>query len=141
MYQTIVRSGREAFLHLLLYCCHKDGECNEQEMRTIAGIAQQLYGIEEEERQKEEARFQEYIVSLKDEIHYLRFLLHHIKPTNRLALLWYCTQVTASDKNIAFSEELLISKLASMLHVQADECQLLHRLSLQVHTAEQEQMV
>lgn len=141
MYQSIVRSGQQAFLHLLLYCCHKDGECSEQEMRTIAGIMRHLYEMEDEERQKEEALFQEYVSTLKDEMHYLRFLLHHIKPTNRLALLWYCTQVTASDKTIAFSEELLISKLAALLHIHADECRTIHLLALQVHAAEQSQWV
>lgn len=109
-------------------------------MNTILNIASQLYGTSEVALEQEHKLYLSYATKLKDEQHYLNFLLHLIQPSGRLALLWYCAQVTASDKTLAFSEELFISKIASILHISGEECRTIHMLALQVHAAAKSQL-
>jgi uncharacterized tellurite resistance protein B-like protein len=140
MYQQEITSAQQALTHLLLHCSYKDGESDEKEMHTILNIVSQLYGTSDVSLQQEKAIYLSYASRIKDEQHFLNFLIQLIKPAGRLALLWYCAQVTASDKTIAFSEELFISKVASMLHIHTDECRTIHMLALQIHAVEKSQM-
>ena len=77
--------------------------------------------------------YKEYRSSIKDETRYLQHLIDLIRPVNQLALFSFCVELFLSDNNLGHSEEVLTTKIANLLHIDAAENRFIHKLITQLN--------
>ena len=121
MYRTLITSPDQALVHLAFHCCLKDDTLQDEELDLVAAniIAK---GINKTLNLKEEMQhYQSYYKSIKDELVYLDFLIDTINPKNKLALFAFCAEMVYRDNVISLAEEVLLNKIASLLHVRDEE--------------------
>jgi hypothetical protein len=137
LYQTQVTSPAQAMFHLFLHCCYKDGDCDDKEMRKVYATMRIWYCIHSEWITAQTIVYHSYAPLISNDVPYLKFLLHLIKPSKPIVLLWHCAQIAASNDLICYSEELLLDKLSFQLAVSSEVGKTLLYLALQVRRLEQ----
>lgn len=136
MYRTLITSPDQALVHLAFHCCLKDGDMQEVELDSITNsfIAK---GLNKTLNLKEEMQhYQSYKTSIKDELVYLDFLIDTIQPKNKLALFAFCAEIIWRDGVIALSEEVLLNKIADLLHVKDEENMIVQKLICELNEVE-----
>lgn len=130
--QALVSTPSQAMLHLLLHCCNVDGECSENEMKTIYAIMADLYKVNDEWLAENAAVYYRFRNRITHNASHLQFLVQQINPANPEHLLWHCAQVTVVDGEVSFTEELMLGRLAALLHIRPEICKAVHRLAWQL---------
>jgi len=132
MYQSLIVSPDKALLHLFFHCCFKDGTFDEAELETLSDIIVSAGLKRELDLTEEIASYREYSPLIKDEMDYLHYLVRLIKPVNRIALFSFCVELCLSDKRLAYAEEIFISKIANLLHINEVESNAIQKLIIQL---------
>lgn len=135
-YCTVVASPKQAVVHLLFHCSGKDGEFHTRELNFIADAVVMLGGEREINLDRELELYLSYRRRIADENAYLLHLITTIGPKHKLALLWQCMQIMATDASVAFGEEVLLQKIAGLLNMRSESIALLYDLALQMNRAQ-----
>ena len=133
MYRQIVTTHDEALIHLFFHCCMKDGAMNDPELDTVSDMIVSAGLNKGHNLRAEYLNYKEYRSSIKDETRYLQHLIDLIRPVNQLALFSFCVELFLSDNNLGHSEEVLTTKIANLLHIDAAENRFIHKLITQLN--------
>ncbi len=136
MYRTSITSADQALVHLAFHCSLKDGSLQDEELDLIATnfVAK---GLNKTMKLKEEMQhYQSYRSSIKDETDYLDFLIGTIQPKNKLALFAFCAEIIWRDGTVALSEEVMLNKIADLLHVTDEENMTVQKLICELNAVE-----
>jgi len=132
MYRSLIHTGEQALLHLFLHCCHKDGSFSEKELGAISGIIQSIGQDTQLLLAAEAAQYESYHLQIDDEVTYLQFLIDAIHPVHHLALFACCFELFLTDRTLAHTEEVVLSKLSHLLHIRPEECRIVQKLVIQM---------
>ena len=132
MYRSHIHTSEQAMIHLFLHCCHKDGSISEKELKSIGSMMETIGLHPSPDLAAEASLYASYLPQLGDEVYYLQFLIDAIRPVNHLALFALCFELFLSDRKLAHTEEVMLSKLAHLLHIRPEECRTVQKLVLQL---------
>jgi uncharacterized tellurite resistance protein B-like protein len=122
----------DALIHLLLHCCLKDRELQDEELNTLSEILVEFRLDKTLDMQAEAAGYKGYSESIADENLYLSFLIRLIDPKNKIALFSFCLELFYSDRNITMSEEVLINKLSAALRITPTQSETVQELIMEL---------
>lgn len=123
-----------AMMQLLLHCSGVDGDVTREELSTIHGIMKSEFAMDETWVLNQASAYrQKAAMSTRQDLAYLRFLLHRIEGVSSELLLWHCAQVTVSDGEICLAESIFMERLSELLFENSETAQLLQRLAWQHH--------
>jgi uncharacterized tellurite resistance protein B-like protein len=135
MYTTVTTQD-QAVAHLFFHCCLKDGQFNKDEIKTVSDLIVTA-GLNQELNLKDEiVHYRSYYQGIADEQEYLQYLIGLIQPANELALFSYCVDLCLSDKELATSEETLLSRIAEALNIDEEERRTVQKLIVQLDVVE-----
>jgi hypothetical protein len=140
MYTGLLKAPEEGVCHLFYYCCMKDGSFKETELDTISD---KLVSIDLHKKlnfKDEMKKYKSYVNGITDEDIYLKYLISLIKPARPLALFSWCVELCASDNDLSFEEDQLLTRIARILNIGDTEQNLLQRLMVQRTAVDKERV-
>ncbi|HEV7334314.1 MAG TPA: hypothetical protein VGN63_24995 [Flavisolibacter sp.] len=136
MYRERINTPDQALVHLAFHCCLKDGELQDEELDLIA-TSFVAKGVNKQLDLKEEMKtYQSYSRKITDETTYLIFLIRAIDPLYKMALFAFCAEIVYRNNRVSFGEEILLHKLAGLLHVSEAESHAVQRLINELYQVE-----
>ena len=115
MYTDVVKTISRAYCHLFFHCCMGDYSPARKEAaftaaRFVEGGLNSEIDLDNEMKEYEANR-----IFIKDEIHFLKYIIDVIKPANSLTLYFYCTEIILTNGAITGKEDQLLKNLALVL--------------------------
>lgn len=132
-FKTIITTPDTALTHLFFHCCLRDGDFKETELQIISEMIVSAKLNNEINFKEEVISYKSYYRHIEDEAAYLNYLIHVIKPTNKLALFSFCVELLLSDHHLNIGEEVLMKKLAALLGISQAESDTIRKLIMEIN--------
>jgi uncharacterized tellurite resistance protein B-like protein len=141
MYSTFVKTQDQALCHLYFHCCLKDGVLAEAETDALAERFVTL-GMQKNMNFKNEMdAYKSYKNDIRDETHYLEYLVNLINPANELALYSHCVELMVSDELLDTAEESLVKKIATILDIDERKQEVIKNLVVERKVVETKKII